>query len=138
MGLFSKAMDYIGLGSGETAAPAASTSSSSNRATARVSPIRRNNYAATSEIRTIDAQSYDDAKNIAEIYRDGVSVVVNIAGLSESDANKMVHFLFGLKSGVDGNIKRITPKVFLITPNSVDVNEPDDTDEQGEDGLVKP
>lgn len=137
MGLFSKAMDYIGLGSGEATAPAA-PSTSAARVAPRVTPIRRNSMAAASEIRTIDAQSYDDAKNIAEIYRDGVSVVINIAGLSESDANKMVHFLFGLKSGVDGNIKRITPKVFLITPNNVDVNEPDDNEASSDDGLVKP
>lgn len=137
MGLFSKVMDYIGVSSNDAPAPSAPAASSAPRA-ARVAPIRRGAYAATTEIRTIDATSYDDAKEIAAIYREGVSVVINIAGLSESDANKMVHFLFGLKSGVDGNIKRITPKVFLITPYSVDVNEPDDTEASNADGLVKP
>ncbi len=137
MGLFSKVMDYIGVSSNDAPAPASPSASAANKV-ARVTPIRRGGYSATSEIRTIDAQSYDDAKEIAAIYREGVSVVINIAGLSESDANKMVHFLFGLKSGVDGNIKRITPKVFLITPYSVDVNEPDDAEASNTDGLVKP
>lgn len=138
MGLFSKVMDYIGVSSNDAPAPVSSSASTAAKAAPRVTPIRRTSYAVSSEIRTIDAQSYDDAKEIAAIYREGISVVINIAGLSESDANKMVHFLFGLKSGVDGNIKRITPKVFLITPNSVDVNEPDDSETGSSDGLVKP
>jgi cell division inhibitor SepF len=44
----------------------------------------------------------------------------------------------GLKEGLEGHIKRVTAKVYLLTPNSVEVNDEDESELDGSDDLVKP
>ncbi|MFM5951265.1 MAG: cell division protein SepF, partial [Micrococcales bacterium] len=79
-----------------------------------------------------------EARSIAEVYRVGVPVIVNMAQMSEADARKLVDFMCGLKEGLEGHIKRVTAKVYLLTPNSVEVNDEDESELDGSDDLVKP
>jgi cell division inhibitor SepF len=83
-----------------------------------------------SEIVTLDPQSYADAKEVAAHYRTGVPVIVNIGAMSEADAKRMLDFMIGLKEGLEGQLRRVTSKVFLLSPHNVAVNDADS--EQGE------
>ena len=60
----------------------------------------------------------------------GVPVIVNIGGMSEADSKRMLDFMLGLKEALEGQIRRVTPKVFLLSPSHVEVNdgEPEATD----------
>ena len=42
--------------------------------------------------------------------------------MSESDARRMVDFSAGLVFGLHGAIERVTPRVFLLTPASVEID----------------
>jgi cell division inhibitor SepF len=88
-----------------------------------------------SEIVTLEPQSYEDAKEIAAHFRQGVPVIVNIGAISESDARRMVDFMIGLKEGLDGGIRRVTPKVFLLSPSNVSVTDAD-ADEADDEDLI--
>jgi cell division inhibitor SepF len=48
--------------------------------------------------------------------------------------------MLGLKEGLEGNIRRVTPKVFLLTPGHVAVNdeEAEDGAEIGDELLIRP
>ncbi|MEN9287579.1 MAG: hypothetical protein RLZ88_249 [Actinomycetota bacterium] len=87
---------------------------------------------------TIDATSYSDAKQVAQEYRAGSSVIVNMADMSELDQRRMVDFMSGLKEGLEGGLSRVASKVFLLVPATVRTNaEEGDDDEFGPaDGLV--
>ena len=61
-----------------------------------------------------------------------VPVIVNIAAMSEPDAKRMLDFMLGLKDGLEGNLRRVTPKVFLLSPANVSVN---DSDESGDESA---
>jgi cell division inhibitor SepF len=76
-----------------------------------------------SEIITLEPQSYADGKEVAFHYRQGVPVIVNIGGMSEADAKRMLDFMLGLKEALEGQIRRVTPKVFLLSPSHVEVND---------------
>ncbi len=54
--------------------------------------------------------------------------------MSEADSKLMFHFMLGLKEGLEGHIKRVTAKVFLLTPAHVAVN--DEEEQVAEDDLV--
>ncbi|MEY4647627.1 MAG: hypothetical protein RL009_43 [Actinomycetota bacterium] len=142
MGVIASVFDYLGFG-GEKEAPAgpatttSTTSSAASRMAARVTPIRRRSASDISEIHTIDPEGFHDAPEIAAIYRDGIPVIINMAKLSESDAKNLLNFMLGLQHGLQGHMKRITPKVFLLTPQSVEVNDEDDA-LGGSDDVVKP
>lgn len=86
-----------------------------------------------SEIMTLDPQTYADGKEVAANFRQGIPVIVNIAAMSESDATKMFHFMIGLKEGLDGQMKRVTPKVFLLTPTHVAISDNEDDAEVNSD-----
>jgi cell division inhibitor SepF len=82
-----------------------------------------------SEIITLDPQSYADAKEVAANYRMGVPVIVNIGAMSEADAKRMLDFMLGLKEALEGHLRRVTPKVFLLSPSHVAVTDAEAADD---------
>ena len=141
MGLFSKAVNFLGMGEEAPATPASASSASAAPQAARaprVTSIRsRRPSSEMLEIHSLDPKSFEESKEIAAWFREGVPVIVNIGALSETDARKMFYFLLGLKEGLDGHMKRITAKVFVLTPNHVDLNDEDELTGDSDD-LVQP
>lgn len=125
MGAMNSVLTFFGFGPGES-------SSTETSAKPRVAAARRR-AGDMSEIMTLDPQSYADGKEIAANFRQGIPVIVNIAALSESDATKMFHFMIGLKEGLEGQMKRVTPKVFLLTPAHVAISDNEDDAEVSSD-----
>jgi len=122
MGIFSSAMNYFGFGSSETTKPDASKPRASAPRTSAPRPRKASDM---SEIITLEPQTYADAKEVAAHYRTGVPVIVNIGGMSEADAKQMRDFMLGLKEGLEGHVRRVTPKVFLLSPSHVSVSDAD-------------
>nr|WP_300337689.1 cell division protein SepF [Actinomyces sp.] len=71
---------------------------------------------------TVHPSTYNEARVIGESFRDGVPVIVNLTNMSESDARRMVDFSAGLVFGLHGAIERVTPRVFLLTPATVETD----------------
>jgi cell division inhibitor SepF len=141
-GLISSVSGWLGLGD-EAEAPQPrpnNTATTEPRNTmARVTQLRSRRAAESSEIFSIEPDSYlGSGEEIASYYRDGVTVIVNMAKLSDAEALRMVDFLSGLKLALLGNIKRITKHVYLLTPNNVGVNDPDPAEEVVDSLLVRP
>jgi cell division inhibitor SepF len=72
-------------------------------------------------IETLHPRSYNDARRIGEEFREGVPVIINLTGMDDNDAKRIVDFAAGLVFGLRGSIERITNKVFLLSPANVDV-----------------
>ncbi len=136
-----KTMVYLGLADEEfeyedaapvaPAAPVArevhqSAPASGNRAP--VTPLRRApsqknvSPAEMNEILTVHPRQYKDAQAIAEAFRDGIPVIINLSQMSEPDARRLVDFASGLSQGLYGKIERVTSKVFLLSPAHVAVS----------------
>ncbi|AXE54681.1 MULTISPECIES: cell division protein SepF [Aurantimicrobium] len=127
-----KTMVYLGLADEETtydapayaAAPQVAPVSAGR---AQVTPLRRNtakNQAASdmNEIVTVHPKQYSDAKVIAENFREGVPVIMNLSQMTETDARRLIDFASGLSQGLYGKIERVTSKVFLLSPAHVAVS----------------
>jgi len=71
---------------------------------------------------TVHPSTYNEARVIGEAFRDGVPVIVNLTHMGEADARRMVDFSAGLVFGLNGAIERVTPRVFLLTPASVEID----------------
>lgn len=115
MGILSSTMNYFGFGSSESPKPDATKP--------RVSAPRPRRSSDMSEIITLEPQTYADAKQVASHFRTGVPVIVNIGAMSEADAKQMRDFMLGLKEGLEGHLRRVTPKVFLLSPSHVIVSD---------------
>ncbi len=94
---------------------------------APVTPLRRTPRtvapaAEMNEILTVHPRQYKDAQVIAENFRDGIPVIINLSQMSESEARRLVDFASGLSQGLYGRIERVTSKVFLLSPAHVAVS----------------
>jgi cell division inhibitor SepF len=140
-----KTMVYLGLADEEldTEAPAstpapvvhAAPAPAAPKGGAAVTPLRKPNVRHTppqaemNEILTVHPRQYRDAQMIAESFREGVPVIINLSQMSDADARRLIDFASGLSQGLYGKIERVTNKVFLLSPAHVVVS-----GEAGEEG----
>lgn len=140
-GIFSQVSGWLGFDEPAESLPARSNSATEQRAVRPVTPIRaRRGAAAASEIFTIEPKSYEEAPMVAAHYRIGIPVIVNMGEMSEVESRRMLDFMLGLKEGLEGHMRRVTPKVFLLTPTHVAVNEEQaaETNSEVDELLVRP
>lgn len=92
---------------------------------AEVTPINRAaarfEGGALRRIATVHPRNYNDAKVIGESFRSGTPVIMNLTDMSDSEAKRLVDFSAGLVFGLRGAIERVTNKVFLLSPASVEI-----------------
>ena len=95
---------------------------------APVTPLRRSSPPKNTvphdmnEILTVHPREYKDAQAIAESFRDGIPVIINLSQMTEADARRLVDFASGLSQGLFGKIERVTNKVFLLSPAHIAVS----------------
>jgi cell division inhibitor SepF len=142
-GLISSVSGWLGFGEeAETPAPRPSQGTTERApSVAKITQLHKRRPSADqpNEIFSIEPDSYlGSGEEIASYYREGVTVIVNMAKLSEAEALRMVDFLSGLKLALLGNIKRITKHVYLLTPVHVGINDPEPAEEVVDGLLVRP
>lgn len=95
---------------------------------APVTPLRRASTSKNAvsqdmnEILTVHPREYKDAQAIAESFREGIPVIINLSQMTETDARRLVDFASGLSQGLYGKIERVTNKVFLLSPAHIAVS----------------
>lgn len=72
-------------------------------------------------ITTIHPRTYNEARVIGDSFRDGTPVIMNLSEMSDADAKRLVDFSAGLAFGLRGSIERVTAKVFLLSPQGIEV-----------------
>jgi cell division inhibitor SepF len=88
----------------------------------RPAVVRQPVATAVSEILTVHPKQYRDAQIIAENFREGIPVIINLSQMSDADARRLIDFASGLSLGLYGRIERVTSKVFLLSPENVAVS----------------
>lgn len=71
---------------------------------------------------TIHPTTYSEARTIGEAFRKGTPVIINLTNMSDTEARRMVDFAAGLAFGLEGAFERVTSRVFLLSPASVEVD----------------
>ncbi len=85
----------------------------------KVAPVRQASSQAMNEILTVHPTEYRDAATVAESFREGVPVILNLSRMNEADAKRLIDFASGLTMGLHGRIERVTSKVFLLSPEHI-------------------
>ncbi|MFW5470262.1 cell division protein SepF [Knoellia sp. CPCC 206435] len=83
--------------------------------------VRTHEATGISRITTIHPRTYNEAKTIGENFREGTPVIMNLTDMDDADAKRLVDFAAGLVFGLHGAIERVTAKVFLLSPSTVEV-----------------
>ena len=79
----------------------------------------------TYRITTLHPRTYNEARTIGEHFRSGTPVIINLTEMDDVDAKRLVDFAAGLIFGLRGSIERVTNKVFLLSPEHVEVTAED-------------
>jgi cell division inhibitor SepF len=92
------------------------------------------------QIDTQNPKSYAEAGQIADVLRDGISVIVNCESMTDSDKRRLVDFMAGLKAGLQAESKRVSDFVYLLAPYGVEIE--GDADEvleaEGDRNIIRP
>lgn len=91
----------------------------------RVEQSRLEQSSVLARIETVTPRTYNDARSVGEHYRSGVPVIMNLSEIDDDDAKRLVDFAAGLVFAVHGTINRVTSKVFLLSPENIDVTDED-------------
>ena len=76
-------------------------------------------------ITTLTPRTYNEARTIGEHFRVGTPVIMSLVEMDDDDAKRLVDFAAGLIFGLHGSIERVTNKVFLLSPEHVEVTAED-------------
>jgi cell division inhibitor SepF len=74
---------------------------------------------ATVEPVTLKPTSYGHCKEIAERFKSGQPVIMNMIATDPEEGRRIIDFVSGLAFGLNGSLERISRGVFRITPNGV-------------------
>lgn len=80
--------------------------------------------------------AFNDVEEIGEKFRDETPVIMNLQQCGESNAKRLLDFASGLIYGLDGTIERTGDRIFLLTPDQVDIAAPE-MDRLRDEGLIR-
>ena len=72
--------------------------------------------AATSAIHKSEPKRFNEAREVADRYKEGTAVIMNLQCTEDSIARRLVDFASGLVYGLDGKIELVANRVYLLTP----------------------
>jgi cell division inhibitor SepF len=74
------------------------------------------------QVHLVLPESFQDAKHIADRFKDAVPVILNLQGVDQELSKRLIDFTSGLTYALDGGMQRVADKVFLLTPRNVEVS----------------
>lgn len=99
------------------------TKTVSKPAISKVTPItRRRSSGNGMEVCVIKPTSFEDSREVTETLLSGRAVVINFEGLDVDLAQRIIDFTCGTCVAIDGNLRKISSYIFIVTPKSVDIS----------------
>lgn len=80
---------------------------------------------ALGQIHKVSPSAYDDAKEIGDKLKSSVPVIMNLQGVEDDTFKRLTAFASGLAYGLGGDVQRLGPRMYLITPANVEVSAED-------------
>jgi cell division inhibitor SepF len=76
----------------------------------------------SSKVVLIEPRAYAEAQEIADHLKNRRAVIVNLQRIQHEQAKRIVDFLSGTVYAIGGDIQQVGMKIFLCTPDNVDVS----------------
>ena len=76
------------------------------------------------ELKVVRPESFKEVSNVADNLIAGCTVILNMEALEKQESVKMLDFLNGVTYCLEGEIKKVAPSTYIITPRSdVDISD---------------
>jgi cell division inhibitor SepF len=73
-------------------------------------------------VHLVSPHSFNDAQEVADRFKQGVPVILNLQTTEGELAKRLIDFASGLTYALDGGMQKIADKTFLLTPHNVEVS----------------
>ena len=77
---------------------------------------------ASVRVHLVVPRSFNDAQSIADKFKDGSPVILNLQSSDTELSKRLIDFSSGLTYALGGGMQRVADKVFLLTPRNVEVS----------------
>ena len=77
---------------------------------------------APASVHLVIPRSFNDAQQIADKFKDMIPVILNLQSADAELSKRLIDFASGLTYALDGGMQRVADKVFLLTPQNVEVS----------------
>ena len=75
-----------------------------------------------SAIHKSEPKRFNEAREVADRFKEGTAVIMNLQSTDDTIARRLVDFASGLVYGLDGKIELVANRVYLLTPADVEVS----------------
>lgn len=69
-----------------------------------------------------EPKRFNEAREVADRFKSGIPVIMNLQVTEDSIARRLVDFASGLVYGLDGKIEMVANRVYLLTPVDMEVS----------------
>ena len=77
---------------------------------------------ASSAIYKSEPKRFNEAREVADRFKEGTAVIMNLQSTDDTIARRLVDFASGRVYGLDGKIELVANRVYLLTPANVEVS----------------
>jgi cell division inhibitor SepF len=95
---------------------------SASRPTSVLRPVERARNGGDVRVHLVIPKSFNDAQQVADKFKQGIPVVLNLQNTDNDLAKRLIDFASGLTYALDGGMQRIAHKVFMLTPRNVQIS----------------
>jgi cell division inhibitor SepF len=88
----------------------------------RTIPATRATTASASSIHKSEPRRFNEARDVADRFKNGIPVIMNLQSTDDTIARRLVDFASGLVYGLDGKIEMVANRVYLLTPANMEVS----------------
>jgi cell division inhibitor SepF len=88
----------------------------------RTRALRPVDDGADVRVHLVAPRSFNDAQEIADRFKQGVPVILNLQTTEGELAKRLIDFASGLTYAMDGGMQKVADKTFLLTPRNVEVS----------------
>ena len=74
---------------------------------------------------TVRPTRFDHAQEVADNFKEGVPVIVNLQDVNKDLLRRIIDFCAGLTYGLDGSMDKVGNGMYLLTPANVSVSPED-------------
>ena len=89
---------------------------------ARSRPLRPVGNGGDVRVHLVQPHSFNDAQEVADRFKQGVPVILNLQTTEGELAKRLIDFASGLTYAMDGGMQKVADKTFLLTPRNVEVS----------------
>ncbi len=73
-------------------------------------------------VHLVQPHSFNDAQEVADRFKQGVPVILNLQTTEGELAKRLIDFASGMTYALEGGMQKVADKTFLLTPRNVEVS----------------